>query len=62
MKYFDMAEPNAWSIKRWLFMWIYVKKMEQVISFIAEDRKAKKLILDFYVNFSEKYRVSEKDH
>src|SRR5579863_8628809 len=55
MKYFDMLEPNAWAIKRWLFMWIYATKMEKVVQFIAKNKWAKKLILDFYVNFAQRY-------
>jgi|SRR5581483_6677611 len=55
MKYFDVVDPHAWWIKRWLFMQFYAYKMEKVVSFIVKDKWAKKAILNFYMNFAKKY-------
>jgi hypothetical protein len=52
MKYFDLNEPNAWPLKRWFFSWFYARSIEQAISTILHDEEAKKLILDFYLNFT----------
>ncbi len=54
MHYFDLVQPDAWRIKRWLVSWFYVQKMEHVIVFIVNNRWAKRTILDFYMNFAEK--------
>jgi len=57
MKYFDLIEPNAWKIKRWAFMLFYVPQMNRVISFITHNKWAREKILNFYLHFSERYKV-----
>jgi len=60
MKYFDIMEPHAWLIKKYLFMWLYVSKMEQVVSYITKNKWAKKAILDFYLHFVDRHASSLK--
>lgn len=55
MKYYDLNEPNAWFFKRWFFSWFYARKIDQVITTILQDDSAKKLILDFYLNFNNNF-------
>lgn len=55
MKYFDLNEPDAYFIKRWLFSWYYARKMQSTMSDVIESEKMKSLILDFYEHFSERH-------
>lgn len=54
MKYFDLHNPDAWSVKRCIFSWFYALKIEQTIFAIKTNAQLKKLILDFYWHFSER--------
>lgn len=54
MKYFDLNQPNAWLIKRWIFSWLYARKVQKTISFITHDTYLPDLLLDFYRHFVEK--------
>lgn len=51
IKYFNLNEPNAWFIKRWLFSWFYARKMNQAISTLVNNSEVKELILKFYTTF-----------
>lgn len=60
MKYFDLNDPDAWRVKRWVFSWYYARKCTQTMSFIAGDKKMTALILDFYLNFAGRYKTKKK--
>jgi hypothetical protein len=51
MRYFDLNEPDAWFIKRWLFSYFYAQKMEHAIACVMHDAQKKHLLLDFYLTF-----------
>jgi|SRR5579859_968144 len=53
MNYFDINEPDAWSIKRWFFSWYYARKINAVIENIVKDNEIKEPLLRFYLNFVE---------
>jgi len=55
MKFFDLNEPDAFWGKRWLFSWIYARKMQQVMLYIMENKQLNNLILSFYGSFSKKF-------
>lgn len=55
MKYFDLHEPDAWAIKRWFFSWFYARKIKRTITLIKKNRQMRQLLLDFYLNFSQRY-------
>ena len=55
MRYFDINEPNAWRFKRFIFSWVHARKMAQTISFVKNDERLKRLIIDFYAHFSQRF-------
>jgi hypothetical protein len=57
LKYFDLNEPNAWYVKRLMFSWFYARKMQRVMTTIVNDTQMKDLILDFYLNFADKFKT-----
>jgi hypothetical protein len=57
MKYFDLNEPHAWLIKRWLFAWLYARKMNYTMSLIIDNKETKHLILNFYMHFAENHAI-----
>lgn len=57
MQYFDLHEPHAWRIKRWIFSWYYARKISQAIAAITDNDQAKGLILDFYLHFSDNFKT-----
>ncbi len=56
MKYFDLNEPEAWFIKRWIFSWFYARKINKTMSLIINNKQAKNLILDFYITVGDNYK------
>lgn len=62
MKFFDLKEPRAWGIKRWMFSWFYLRKLDQSIFNLQKDEEAKSLILDFYLNFGDKMLTVPTNH
>jgi hypothetical protein len=54
MKYFDLNEPNAWFIKRWVFSRFYARKMYKTMSVALHNEQIRKVLLDFYLNFAER--------
>lgn len=56
MRYFDINEPNAWRLKRFIFSWFHARKMAQTISFIKNDVTMKHLIIDFYTHFVDTFK------
>lgn len=51
MQYFDLNEPDAWFIKRWLFAWFYARKMSHTMSLVIDTKETRDLILNFYLDF-----------
>ncbi len=51
MKHFDLMYPNAWRVVRQLIALTYMKKMQNIVLFIMQNKKLKWLILNFYMNF-----------
>lgn len=55
LKYFDLSEPHAWCLKRWIFSWLHGHKIQKTMSLVTENEHFGKNILDFYVNFSNRF-------
>lgn len=48
LKYFDLNDPESWSIKRNIFSWWYGNKINDTVEAILSDDILPKLIIDFY--------------
>ena len=59
MKFFDLHEPNALFLKRWLFSWIYARKMQRIVSTIVNNKRMKYLILDCYLHFTDRLQIKK---
>lgn len=55
MRYFDLNKPNSWRITRLFFSFYYARRINKSINKIVNNEHYKKLILDFYLNFNNKY-------
>lgn len=56
-KYFELRQPHAWFIKRWIVSWYYGWKVDRAVSSVIRNEQARAAILDFYVHFAK--RLSE---
>lgn len=50
--FLDIHRPGTWHIAKWALCWYYTRKIDACLSTLLNNKKFKKSITDFYLNFN----------